>query len=319
MSIVADICNESAVNDRDIESGTTPNDVQQDESAANKHGVESTTAPDSFFCCRRCLSGTYDATSGDPASEDTSGSFYYSCNFNHDGSGIFVKYEVGDRNSDPSDQYKGQWTVGADGTVTLSASDELFHFKVSCDNNLEVMPATIEHFGCPPILQRTAVFAPKLYQSISISNMFKLIDHIKTQIDSETMQTIISTHKRGDLCRNSIDSDFLKIFFELKNIYPPHEYESYFSENPARAVLSYQWTLDFRKIKAFLCASNLREHNLTVNESDLVELCLRSSIWMVILQPFRVTGRRYNYLDRYFVQQPATKKKLSCNIGKSRS
>jgi hypothetical protein len=210
MSIVADICNEPAVNDRDIESGTTPHDAQQDESAVNDHGVKSTAAPDSFFCCRRCLSGTYDATSGDPASEDTSGSFYYSCNFNHDGSGTFVKYEVGDRNSDPSDQYKGQWTVGADCTVTLSASEELFHFKVSCDNNLEVMPATIEHFGCPPILQRTAVFAPK-------------------------------------------------------NIYPPHEYESYFSENPARAVLSYQWILDFRKIKAFLCASNLREHNLTFN------------------------------------------------------
>jgi hypothetical protein len=282
MPIFSDICNESsetAVNDRDIESGIAPHDAQQEVSqdAVNDHGVESGTAPhdnqqDSFFCCRRCLSGTYNATSADPASDGTSGSFNFSCTFNHDGSGTFLKSEVGDRNSASSNQYMGQWRVGGDGTVTLSASNEFFHFKVCCDNNLEVMPVTIMIglFGFPRILQRTAELAPKLYQSISISNLFKLIDHIKSEVDGEAMRTIISNHKRGDLCQNSIDSDFLKIFFEQKNIYPPHEFESYFSKNTAKAVLSYQWTLDFRKIKAFLCASNLREHNLTTIGADSI-------------------------------------------------
>jgi hypothetical protein len=280
--ILADICNEIVVNDL--------KQPDSDESAVNDHGIETCNAPhdnlkqqESFFCCRRCLSGTYIATSGDPASDNTSGAFDFSFTFNYDGSGSFIKSEVGFQNSDLSNEYKGQWSVGDDGIVTLSASNELFHFKICCDNKMKLMPVTFGLFGCPAvILQKTVVIVPKLYQSISISNMFKLIDHIKTEVDAETMQTIIGLHKRGNLCQNSIDSDFLKIYFEQKKIYPPHEYESYFMEDAARAVLSYQWILDFRKIKAFLCARNLREHNLSVPLhplKDFVSVFLFGWLW----------------------------------------
>jgi hypothetical protein len=260
------ICNESVVNDHDIESCAAPHNQQQE----------------SFFCCRRCLSGTYNATAGDPASDNNSRSFAFSFTFHYDGSGSFFKSEVGDRNTDLSNESKGQWSVSSDGIVTFSASDELIKFKVCCDNNLEVMPVTIGLFGCPAMtLQKSVVHVPKHYQSISISNMFKLVDHIKSEIDSDTMQAIISRHKRGAACQNSIDSDFLKIYFERSSIYPPHEYEGFFSEAPARAVLSYQWTLDFRKIKAFLCASNLYEHNLTYDQgfSDFIRLLIHLFVW----------------------------------------
>lgn len=58
-----------------------------------------------------------------------------------------------------------------------------------------------------------------------------------------------------------LTSHDLRAWFQRRGIHPHEAYPEYFSEEPAMAAVTYEWSLGFKKMRGYLNDDNVKKHN----------------------------------------------------------
>ena len=118
-------------------------------------------------------------------------------------------------------------------------------------------------------------------RSITISNMWTLLEEIKRDMKSKEFQAEGLSASDGF---SNLTSHNLRSFFQKHKIDPKVEYRKYYSEDQAIIILTYEWTSSYQYLKQIFSEENIRRNCRTFNpDFSLVEfsfsLDLFRSVW----------------------------------------
>ena len=99
-------------------------------------------------------------------------------------------------------------------------------------------------------------------RSITISNMWTLLEEIKRDMKSKEFQAEGLSASDGF---SNLTSHNLRSFFQKHKIDPKVEYRKYYSEDQAIIILTYEWTSSYQYLKQIFSEENIRRNCRTFN------------------------------------------------------